>query len=217
MFKRSCRRIVSIIVMLSLLLVFGLTCRLPEAQAFRNPPGAPHHPGTVVKQLPPRSKSVWVEKSRYYYHEKNFYRKGPSGYVVVSAPIGALVVSIPLGSKAVIAGGLTFYFDGMTYYRRASGGYLVVEPPLQPVIVREVPPVVPSEQRMGGTVSVTVSILNVRSGPGMSFPVIYEVRMGEVLQIHGYAPDWLYVKLSTGEFGWVMLKFTSMLTSPGNG
>jgi len=29
------------------------------------------------------------------------------------------------------------------------------------------------------------------------------------VSIHGYAPEWLYVEMADGTFGWVMLKYTS--------
>lgn len=92
---------------------------------------------------------------------------------------------------------------------------MVVERPAQRV-VKAINPVVPSEEKIGETVSVTVPLLNVRSGPGSNFPVIYQVEEGKSLTVHGYAPDWLYVKSTGNEFGWVMLKYTSMST-PASG
>ncbi len=45
--------------------------------------------------------------------------------------------------------------------------------------------------------------------------MIFQVREGEPLIVHGYAPDWLYVKSKDNEFGWVMLKYTSPLVAVG--
>ncbi|MDD2389560.1 MAG: DUF6515 family protein [Desulfobacterales bacterium] len=216
MTNRFFRTFVSTVVIMLFLPAFAIMDWTPPAHAFRDPPGN-HRPEKIVKRLPPRSKSVQVKGNRYYYHGKDFYQKRPSGYLMVTAPIGALVLSIPLGSRAMIAGGITFYVNGSTYYRRDPGGYLVVPPPEQPVIIQDIPPVVPSQQHIGGDISVTVSILNVRSGPGMNFPLINEVRMGDRLSVNGYAPDWLYVTLPDGQSGWVMLKFTSMMSTPGDG
>lgn len=171
----------------------------------------------TVTRLPPRHRSVWVGRSRYFYDGGHFYRKGPGGYIVVSAPVGAIVLGIPVGSRAVIVGGLTYYVYGSVYYRRIGSGYLVVEPPAQTVVIKEISPVVPSEQSVGEKVLVAVPLLNVRSGPGITFPVIREIRKDQMLTIHGYAPEWLYVELQSGEFGWVMLRYTSSLSPPASG
>jgi uncharacterized protein YgiM (DUF1202 family) len=66
-------------------------------------------------------------------------------------------------------------------------------------------------------VSVTTHTLNVRSGPGLKFSVIYHAYQGNVLTIKGSAPGWLYVQLQTGQFGWVMAQFTSKISSPASG
>jgi len=186
------------------------------AFAYRERPRA-NPRGKVVVKLPKGHRSVWVGRNRYYYHGGAFYRKGPSGYLMVGGPIGAVVLSIPVGSRAVVVGGLTYYVYGGVYYRRVHTGYLVVETPAETVAVKEVSPVKPSVEKAGEKVSVTATLLNVRSGPGMDFPVIQQVHEGEQLNIHGYAPDWLYVKLPTGEFGWVMLRHTSPAESPASG
>lgn len=186
------------------------------AFAYRDRPRANRGVKAVVK-LPKGHRSVWVGRNRYYYHGGAFYRKGHSGYLMVGAPIGAVVLSIPVGSRAVVVGGLTYYVYGGVYYRRVHTGYLVVETPAETVAVKEVSPVKPSVEKAGEKVSVTATLLNVRSGPGMDFPVIQQVHEGEQLNIHGYAPDWLYVKLPTGEFGWVMLRHTSPLPPPASG
>lgn len=172
-------------------------------------------PGKIQNRLPPGHKEVWVGKDKYFRHNNVFYRRGPSGFMVVDPPIGALILSLPLGASALLIGGITYYVCEGIYYRHAPGGYVVVERPVQRV-VKEIHPVVPSEEKIGGTVSVSVSLLNVRSGPGSNFPVIFQVEEGEPLTVHGYAPDWLYVKSTGNEFGWVMLKYTSMST-PASG
>jgi len=179
------------------------------AFAYRDRRPDAHPRGKVVVKLPRGHRAVRVGKDRYYHHRGVFYRRGPSGYVVVGAPIGAVVLSIPVGSRAVVAGGLTYYLYGGAYYRRARTGYAVVEPPAKTVIVKEVSPLRPSVEQVGDRVSVTATLLNVRSGPGMGFPVIHQLRDGDLLTVHGYAPEWLYVKLPAGEFGWVMVRYTT--------
>ena len=122
-----------------------------------------------------------------------------------------------MGAAALVAGDLVYYLYRGVYYRRINTGYIVVEPPAATVSVREVSPVIPSSQDRGEKASVTVHVLNVRSGPGMGFPVTSQVREGDRLAIQGYAPEWLYVKTSAGGFGWVMQRHTSRLSAQAGG
>ena len=173
-------------------------------------------PGKVVERLPSGYRDAWVGKNRYFHHDGVFYRRGTSGFIVVAPPIGALVLSLPLGAMALLIGGITYYLCDGIYYHSVPGGYEVVEPPDKPV-AKERSPVVPLEESVGDTVSVVVPLLNVRSGPGSDFPVIFQVHEGESLIVHGYAPDWLYVKSKDNEFGWVMLIYTSSLSQSASG
>ena len=168
-------------------------------------------PRKTVKRLPKGYRDVWIGRNRYFQHNGIFYRRGPSGFMVVDPPIGVVVLSLPLGAVSLLIGGITFYLCGGIYYRNIPGGFQVVKCPEKPV-VKEIYPVVPSHQNVGETVSVTVPLLNVRSGPGKNFPVIFQVDEGELLVVYGYAPDWLYVKYQDNAFGWVMLRYTSFLS-----
>ena len=219
MLRRTRKKVINIAVVFFSL--FALTGLLTGETAM-----ADQHHGRdrgherTVRRLPAGSRTVWVGKSRYYHNHGVFYRRGPSGFLVVNAPIRAIVLSIPIGSRSVLVGGFTYYLYGRTYYRRVPSGYMVVAPPPETVVVREMAPVVPSKESMEGKVSVTVPLLNVRSGPGMDFPVTCQVHENEMLTIQGYAPDWLYVNIPGGAFGWVMLRYTSYAStnpSPAEG
>lgn len=216
MFKISSKRLIRGLIILPCLLASVLLPLGETAFADRRE-HRDHSTGTVVRSLPHGSGSVWVGRSRYHYHSGVFYRQGPSGFLVVGAPVGAVILGIPIGSRAVIVGGITYYTYGGAYYRRVPRGYVVVEPPRETVIMKEVSPVVPSEQRVREKVAVVAPQLNVRSGPGMNFPVTHQVYENDVMTVHGYAPDWLYVELSTGEFGWVMLRHTRPVSLPPTG
>ena len=63
-------------------------------------------------------------------------------------------------------------------------------------------------------VTATASILNIRSGPGLEEEIIGQAVSGEVLGVIGAAPEWLYVKTSTGQYGWVMARYTQPLEGP---
>ena len=192
----------------------------------RHGPGykIPAH-GTVVTHLPRRHKAVRVGKIKYFYHGGIFYKRGPSGYVVIAAPIGAIVLDLPDGFISVVIGGVTYYNYAGVYYRKVPAGYVVVktpsrrvvEAPAGSVVVQDASPAEQSSPAVIGIVSVTAQKLNVRSGPGKSHSEVRQVHQGDVLVIYGYVPDWLYVQLPDGQYGWVMKKYTTQLPPPASG
>ena len=170
-----------------------------------------------MARLPVGHRSVWVGGHEYFHHNGMFYRRGPSGYLIVQPPFGAVVLSLPLGFAALVLAGITYYmFDGI-YYQRVPSGYMVVEPPVG-AVATPVTPVVPANPTAGDKVVVTAPLLNVRSGPGSNFPVISQVHQGDPLVVYGVAPDWLYVQLpGGGEYGWVMVIHTAPASPPAAG
>ena len=131
---------------------------------------------------------------------------------MIKAPVGAVVAAIPVGFVTFVVGSHSYYYYGGAYYQRVPSGYVVVEAPRQSVIVDQVP-----SPGAGESVSVTAPLLNVRSGPGKNHPVIHQVHQGDSLLIQGHAPGWFYVKLPSGQFGWVMSEFTDQLLSDASG
>lgn len=183
--------------------------RVPRSRFIVKHP-VPHY-GKVVAATPAGYRTIWAGGVEYFYHRGVYYRKQPSGFVVVRPPIGVIIASLPIGFITFAVGGSAYYYYGGVYYREVPSGYIVVEAPPGAVVVEE-PPVV-----VRGSVSVTPPTLNVRSGPGMEFQVIGQVSQGDVLVIRGNAPEWLYVQFSSGKFGWVLGKFTTPLSSPPSG
>lgn len=190
------------------LILACLLCALPVAaeKAFagdRHRPG-PAFPrrGRIYRQLPHGHRTVVHGRSKYFHHRGVFYRRGFSGYIVIGAPVGALIVDLPIGFKTVLVGGSTYYWCAGVYYRKVPSGYVVVESPL---------PTEPSIAE-GVQVSVTVDLLNVRSGPAMSRDVLARVPRGTVLVVRGNAPGWLYVELPDSRFGWVVSEYTAAST-----
>ena len=173
--------------------------------------------GHVVRKLPRGYRRVWHKSKPYYYIGGVFYTSGPSGFIVVRAPIGSIVVSLPVGFRRIWVSGAYFYTYGGTFYRRAPSGFIVVVAPSEVVLEEEAPVLVQPSEAASGQVSVTASILNVRSGPDLSYPLIYQVQSGYILEVHGQSREWLYVELPNGEFGWVMAEFTYRLKAPGSG
>jgi hypothetical protein len=169
------------------------------------------HPAQVRVQKK-AYRPVVVKGHRYFYRQGFFYRHGPRGYVRERAPIGAAIVSLPFGFRTVgIGGGLYFEFGG-TYYRRMPQGYVVVAPP-----VVNAPVVYQNSVQISGNVTVTAPLLNVRSGPGMSFGVLDRVRAGENLAVMNRSGQWLYVRVPSGQVGWVLEPFTVATSLPPSG
>ncbi|MBW2011749.1 MAG: SH3 domain-containing protein [Deltaproteobacteria bacterium] len=175
----------------------------------------PH--GTVVAKLPPGHRGVRVGKSKYFYHRGAFYRKRHRGFVVVKAPVGAIVAGLAVGFTTAVIGSLTYYAYGGTYYRQVPSGYMVVEPPAATVVVRKSSCETSPAKHAGDCVFVRAHSLNVRSGPGKNHRVVRKVHRGNILTIRGHAPGWIYVKLPSGRFGWVMKKYTRPLSSRTRG
>ena len=170
-------------------------------------PVAPRH-GEVFVNLPAGHRTVYVGRSRYFYGSGVFYKHGPSGYVVIRAPIGAVIAAPPSGCRTVVVGGATYYAYNGDYYQNAPGGYVVVQ----------APPVASQPPSMAGQqVSVTAHTLNVRSGPGMGHPVIEHVRQGTILVVQGTTPGWLYVRAPSGKLGWVSEQYTVPFVSVPSG
>ncbi|MFH1491403.1 MAG: DUF6515 family protein [Pseudomonadota bacterium] len=181
---------------------------------FRYP--RPPNYGRVVPKLPPRHGSVMFGREKYFHHGGVFYRHRQNGYVIVGPPIGVVIAPLPVGFRVVVVGNDTYYYSGGVYYRKVPSGYMVIEPPSEVVVVQPPPPVTQPSAKSGDRVTVTAQRLNARSGPGINFSVIQIFNQGEVLEILGNAPGWLYVKFSEG-FGWVQEAYTSPVSVPPNG
>jgi N-acetylmuramoyl-L-alanine amidase len=64
------------------------------------------------------------------------------------------------------------------------------------------------------TARVTVSVLNVRSGPGTTFSRISTVAMDSLLPVLQRQGDWLQVSLPSGQTGWVAGQYTAAVNIP---
>lgn len=164
--------------------------------------------GHVVQSLPRGYKRIWYRKEPYYFFGGVFYRTTLSGFVVVKAPVGAVVISLPVGYQRLWYGDTVYYIYEGTFYRQVPAGYVVVEPPPALIVEDTGPELVQPLEKASGKISVTALILNVRSGPAMHYPKIYQVERGYILEVLGTTDGWLYVQLPNGEFGWVMAEFT---------
>ncbi|MFQ5428239.1 MAG: DUF6515 family protein [Thermodesulfobacteriota bacterium] len=174
-------------------------------------------PGKLVVNLPPRNTRIVVRNRPYYYWGGTFYYKRPRGYVVVGPPIGAIVPRLAIGFSTVWIGGIFYYYYGNVFYRRVPAGYVVVAPPVTSNVVLETPAVVQPAESASGRVSVIAARLNVRTGPSLANPILYQVKQNATLHVHGRDRGWLYVELPDGKYGWVMEKFTVLIDIPASG
>lgn len=188
---------------------------VPHRKIVVPPPVLPW--GRPIVNLPFGYVSVWAGGVNYFYNAGIFYQRRPNGFIVAPPPVGAIIASIPAGFQVVVIGGLTYYCYGGAYYQRVPSGYIVVEAPPGVITVERPSALIQVPETARGRVSVTANTLNVRSGPGSNRPVIHQVYQGNILAIYGNAPGWLYVKLPSGKFGWVIQKFTAQVSPPASG
>jgi N-acetylmuramoyl-L-alanine amidase len=67
------------------------------------------------------------------------------------------------------------------------------------------------------TTTVNVSHANVRTGPGTGYSVIEVMDQGDVLEVLDQKNQWIHVRLSSGNTGWIASSLTSLSASNING
>ena len=85
--------------------------------------------GYSLTLLPTGNVAITFRGGRYFFHSGVWYRPGPSGYVVVGAPVGAVIPALPVGYTTVWVGGVPYYYANNAYYVTAPSGYAVAAPP----------------------------------------------------------------------------------------
>lgn len=70
-------------------------------------------------------------------------------------------------------------------------------------------PALESAQADNGSVSITATSLNVRTGPGLSYPISGSVKKGEKFSIVKTDEDWVQISLGGSKKGWVAQWFTT--------
>ena len=94
---------------------------------------APKRRAPKVVKLPADHKTIVVGGINYYHHRGVFYKKGPAGYVVVRAPIGARIKTLPSGHVTLHIGARPYYYYYGTYYvhHPDEDVYVVVDAPTE--------------------------------------------------------------------------------------
>ncbi|GAA5524358.1 hypothetical protein Maes01_00915 [Microbulbifer aestuariivivens] len=87
--------------------------------------------GFTIPILPRGHLSLAVGGRPYYFHGGHFYRRANSGYIAVTAPLGAAITSLPAGAVRITLGGAVYYQYADTYYQwhPARKAYQVVAAP----------------------------------------------------------------------------------------
>jgi hypothetical protein len=98
-----------------------------------------YHSGMRIVGLPGGYLSLSLGGRPYYYYEGVYFQPGPTGYVVVNPPVGAIVPELPPGAETVVVSGTVYYYAGGAFYFAQPNGYAVVPPPLG-VTVTTLPP-----------------------------------------------------------------------------
>ena len=165
---------------------------------------------------PPGHSRVVVRGNPYYYRGGKYYRPWRGGYVPVFPPVGLVISVMPPGFRVVVFGGINYYLYDGVYYQPAPGGYVVVSAPAQTVAAAPTGVVAPA-QGAAGTATVIAQALNVRSGPGLAYPVLQVVTLGADLTIQGRTGSWIFVRAPNGDAGWVSQEFITQSTIPASG
>jgi hypothetical protein len=163
--------------------------------------------------LAPATAFAWERYSSYYHSGHHGYYPHYYGHshddflaplgvgLLTGAVIGSILFQPPVERTVVYA-----------------APPVIATPP--PVIVQSRPMIVQPQSRMYPDQEVlrqvrpTVRSLNLRSGPGLDEEIIGQATGDEPLGVIGAAPEWLYIKTSRGQYGWVMTQYTQALDGP---
>jgi len=144
-------------------LVLSALCFIQAQNSFAQPPRPrpDHFSGPSFHNSPPRPyyhrdlprgcMPLRVADMLFYYLEGTYYQETPSGYVLVSAPRGAMITALPERHKVIVYDNTDYYYYNSAYYIKQPAGYTVVTPP--PSVVSSNAPAVEAPEK---TIVVTV-------------------------------------------------------------
>lgn len=186
--------------------------RKPTNKKVTTPKNRGRYPktGKIYTKITGDHYTVRSHSRDYIFHQGIFYSRDPRGYKVVKPPRGAVVRHLPSGFETLIIAGITYFIFANVFYNKTASGYVVVDEPAGFSHGVAIP-------QDGQALAVNTRLLNVRSGPGLGHPVIFQVRLSEVLIFQGYSGSWYYVQLPNGNYGWVMSKYTRVIFTAADG
>lgn len=166
----------------------------------------------AVITLPAKHRTVRYRGVSYYHVRGTYYRKGPSGYVVITPPVGLVITTLPIGYTTLTIGGGSYFYYQNIYYQTVPNGYVIVEEPAQTVVIHNT-----DKATIGNKVIVDIDSLNVRSGPGKDQSILRVLGRGTRMKILEVGTNWYYVELSDRKTGWVMIRHTKRDQPPTHG
>ena len=83
--------------------------------------------GTAVDILPSGFVTVRVGTGRYFYHRGVFYQPYRGGFLVVTAPLGAVIPRPPGGHVMILVENDPFAYYRGVFYQPVPAGYVVSE------------------------------------------------------------------------------------------
>ena len=171
-----------------------------------------HNERVIVRQLA-RHEPEWVAKRKFINKRGAYYRPYRRGYYGRKARV---VYGRPYGYRRPWPRNSAFISLSGVFYHSPPTSYAVVKIPPETVVIRETSTIVRPVESATGNVLVTVSTLNVRTGPDIGYSLVSQIKEGSILELRGKSYDWSYVKLPDGRFGWVTSVFTESM-EPGSG
>jgi hypothetical protein len=175
-------------------------------------PRKTHNERVIVRQRA-RHSPEWVAKRKFFNKRGAYYRPYRSGYYGRKARVA---YGRPYGYRRAWPRNSAYISLSGLFYQSPPVSYVVVKTPPKTVVIRETSTIVRPVASATGNVLVTVSTLNVRTGPDLGYSFVSQVKEGSILELHGTTDDWSYIKLPDGRFGWITSVFTEPL-EPGSG
>jgi uncharacterized protein YgiM (DUF1202 family) len=121
---------------------------------------------------------------------------------------------------------------GIGFFSGAIIGSVLYQPPRQRTIIYNSPPPVivystpvvlnqryspifhQPQDLVLRRVRTTPEMLNIRSGPDVYAAIAGQIPQNTILDVLGAAPEWLYIRTETGQYGWIMVKYTREAEGP---
>ncbi len=199
---------------MSLIIIMTLTLTAGDSFADRKDrrnSSSPHtHHEKVIGSQHVKHSREWSARKKFRYRRSEYYRRD---YYPARTRI---THRYPYDYRNGWRGGSSFFYFSGTLYESPRPRYVIVKSPPETVVVRKTSTITSPVEAYSGRVLVTVSTLNVRSGPDLDYSLVYQVIEGSILNVSGKTNGWLYVELSNGQSGWVKSVFTEPL-KPGSG
>lgn len=171
------------------------------------------HRERVIVRERARHTPGWAAKRHFFNRRGVYYRPYRSGYYGKRARV---FYGRPYGYRRPWPRSSAYISLSGIFYQSPPARYVVVNTPPETIVVRETYSVVQPVESITGNVRVTVSTLNIRTGPGLGYSLVGQVEEGSILQLRGKSDSWSFVRLPDGRSGWAKSVFMELL-EPGSG